>query len=71
VNLHCIFIFWIVGPTSGHVKYVPTITRRTISNTHSNYSDTKIYDMLLPLNTLDEFLILRFIDVKRIEYKDP
>jgi hypothetical protein len=26
--------------------------------------------ILLPLNTLDEFLVLRFIDAKRIHYKD-
>jgi hypothetical protein len=24
---------------------------------------------MLPLNTLDEFLVLRFIDIKRIQYK--
>jgi hypothetical protein len=28
VNLHCIFIFWIVGPTSGHAKSIPTVTKK-------------------------------------------
>jgi hypothetical protein len=42
----------------------------------SNYSynkicDEHIVDMLLPLNTIDEFLITRFIDVKRVHYNDP
>jgi hypothetical protein len=27
-------------------------------------------DMLLPLNTIDEFLITRFVNVKRVHYKD-
>jgi hypothetical protein len=26
--------------------------------------------MLLPLNTIDEFFITRFVDVKRVHYKD-
>jgi hypothetical protein len=41
----------------------------------SNYSYNKIYDeqtvyMLLPLNTIDEFLLTRFVDVKRAHYND-
>jgi hypothetical protein len=42
----------------------------------SNYSYNKIceehtVDMLLHSNTIDEFLITRSIDVKRVHYKDP
>jgi hypothetical protein len=56
-----------------HVKFVATIMKRIII---SNYSynkicDEHIVDMLLPLNTIDEFLITRFIDVKRVHYNDP
>jgi hypothetical protein len=45
-NLHFIFISWIVGPTSQHVKSVTTVTKRIISSTLSNYSDNMICDML-------------------------
>jgi hypothetical protein len=42
----------------------------------SNYSYKKIcdehmVDMLLPLNTIDEFLITGFIDIKRVHYNVP
>jgi hypothetical protein len=32
VKLHCIFISWIVGPTPGHIKSVPTVRKRIISS---------------------------------------
>jgi hypothetical protein len=42
----------------------------------TNYSYNKICDehtieMLLPSNTIDEFLIATFVDTKRVHYKDP
>jgi hypothetical protein len=59
--MHLIFIFWRVLPTLAHVSSVFTIKERIII---SNYSYNKIcvehtVDMLLPLNTIDEFLISR------------
>jgi hypothetical protein len=67
-----IFTKWIVDPTFGHVKYVVTVTKRIII---SNYIYNKICDKhivhkLLPLNTTDEFIITRFVDIKRVHYKD-
>jgi hypothetical protein len=61
------------GPTFLHVKFVTTVIKRIII---SNYSYNKIcdqhtVDMLLLLNTIDEFLITRSIDVKRVYYNDP
>jgi hypothetical protein len=42
----------------------------------TNYSYNQICDehtieMLLPSNTIDEFLITTFVDTKRVHYKDP
>jgi hypothetical protein len=70
--MHLIFMFWRVLPTLAHVPSIATVTERIII---SNYSYNKIcdenmIDMLLPLNTIDEFLISRFADVKRVQYKD-
>jgi hypothetical protein len=70
--MHLIFMFWRVMPTLDHVPCVATITERIISR---NYSYNKIYDehtidMLLPLNTVDEFLLGAFVDDKRAQYKD-
>jgi hypothetical protein len=70
--MHPIFVFWRVRPTLAHIPYVTTITERIII---SNYSYNKIcdehtVDILLPLNTIDEFLISIFVDVKRVQYKD-
>jgi hypothetical protein len=70
--MHLIFTMLIVDPTFGHIKFVVTVTKRIII---SNYSYNKIWDehmvdMLLPLNTIDEFLITRFVDVKRVHYKN-
>jgi hypothetical protein len=70
--MHLIFMFWQVLPTLAHVPSVATITKRIII---SNYSYNKIcdehtIDMLLPLNTIDEFLISRLFNVKRVQYKD-
>jgi hypothetical protein len=63
---------WQVLPTLAHVPSVAIVIERIIV---SNYSYNKIYDehmvdMLLPLNIFYEFLITRFIDVKRVQYKD-
>ena len=71
--MHDIFIIWIMDPILRHVKSVATVIKRIII---SNYNYNKIcdehtVDMLLPLNTIDEFLITRFVDVKRVHYKDP
>jgi hypothetical protein len=71
--MHLIFTTWIVDSTFGHVKYVINVTKRIII---SNYSYNKIYDedivdMLLLLNTIDEFLITRSVDVNNVHYKDP
>jgi hypothetical protein len=71
--MHFIFTMLIVDPTFGHVKSVATVTKRIII---SNYSYNKICDehtgdMLFPLNTIDEFLIIRLGVVKRVHYKDP
>jgi hypothetical protein len=56
--MYLIFMFWQVLPTLAHVPSVATITERIINN---NYSYNKIcdehtIDMLLPLNTINEFL---------------
>jgi hypothetical protein len=71
-NMHLCFILWQVFPTLAHVPYVATVTKRFMI---SNYSYNKIcdeytVDMLLPLNTIDEFLKTRLVDVKRVHYKD-
>jgi hypothetical protein len=70
--MHLIFIFWQVLPTLAHIPSMTIVTKRIII---SNYSYNKIceqhtIDMLLPLYTIDEFLITRFVDVKRVYYKD-
>jgi hypothetical protein len=70
--MHLIFMFWRVLPTLAHVPSVATVMEWIII---SNYNYNKIYvehkvDMLLPLNTIDEFLISRFVNVKRVQYKD-
>jgi hypothetical protein len=70
--MHLIFIFWQVLPTLPHVPSLANVTEGIII---TNYSYNKIcdehpVDMLLPLNTIDEFLICRFVDVKRVQYKD-
>jgi hypothetical protein len=59
------------APTLAHVPFVATIVERIII---SNYSYNKIchehtVDMLLPLNIIDELLITRFVDIKRVQYK--
>jgi hypothetical protein len=69
--MRAIFIVWQVLSTLAHAPSVATVTERVII---SNYSYNRIcdehtVDMLLPLNTIDEFLITRFIDVKRVQYK--
>jgi membrane-associated PAP2 superfamily phosphatase len=69
--MHLFFIFWQVFPTLVHIIFVATVSKRIIID---NYSYNKIYDehtvdMLLPLNTIEEFLITRFVDVKRVHYK--
>jgi hypothetical protein len=70
--MHLIFIFWQVLPTLAHIPSVVTITERIIISTYSynKICDEHTVDMLLSLNTIDEFLITRFIDVKRVLYKD-
>jgi hypothetical protein len=67
------FIFWEVLLTFFHVKYVVTITKRIIISNYSynKISDEHMIDMLLPLNTINEFIITRFVDVKRVHYNDP
>jgi hypothetical protein len=70
--MHLIFMFWRVCPTLAHVPFVATVMERIII---SNYSYNKIcdehtIDMLLSLNIINEFLITRFIDIKRVQYKD-
>jgi hypothetical protein len=72
VNMHLCFILWQVLPTLAHEPFVATVMERIMI---SNYSYNKIcdkytIDILLPLNTIDEFLITRFIDIKRVHYKD-
>jgi hypothetical protein len=62
----------IVDPTLGHVQFVTTGTKKI---TFSTYSYNKIYDeqsvdMLLPLDTINKFLVSRFIDVKKVQYKN-
>jgi hypothetical protein len=66
-------LIWQVDPTFSHGKSVATVMKRIII---SNYIYKKIcdehkVDMLLPLNTIDEFLITRFVNVKRVHYNDP
>jgi hypothetical protein len=69
--MHIFFMFWRVSPTLAHIPFVRIVTERIII---SNYSYNKIYDkhtvdMLFTLNTIDEFLVSRFIDVKRVNIK--
>jgi hypothetical protein len=71
--MHLIFTTWIVDSTFRDIKYVVNVTKRIII---SNYSynkicDEDIIDMLLLLNTIDDFFITRFINVNRVHYKDP
>jgi hypothetical protein len=40
-------------------------------DSYDKICDQHTVDMLLPLNTIDEFLITRFVDVNRVNYKDP
>jgi hypothetical protein len=65
-------MFWRVHPTLAHVPSVATITERIIISNYcyNKICDEHMVDMLLPLNTIDEFLISRFIDIKRVQYKD-
>jgi hypothetical protein len=70
--MHLFFIFWQVLSTLVHIPSVATIKKMIII---SNYRYNKIcdeytVDKLLPLNTIDEFLITRFVDVKMVHYKD-
>jgi hypothetical protein len=70
--MYLVIMFWQVLPTLAHVPSVATVMEKIII---SNYSYKKIcdehtVDILLPLNTIDELLISRFVDVKRVQYKD-
>jgi hypothetical protein len=70
--MHLIFMFWRVLPTLSHVPSVATVTKRVIisNSSYNKICDEHTVDILLPLNTIDEFLISRFVDVKRVQYKD-
>jgi hypothetical protein len=70
--MHLIFIFWQVIPTFFHVPSVATIMKWIIISSYSynKICDAHMVDMLLPLSTIDEFHITRFIDVKWAHYKD-
>jgi hypothetical protein len=48
---------------------VPTSVYPLSKYNYNTICDEHIVDMLLPLNTIDEFLINRIIDVKRVQYK--
>jgi hypothetical protein len=65
-------MFWRVLPTLAHLPFVATITKRIIIGNYSynRICDEHTVDILLPLNTVDEFLVSRFIDIKRVQYKD-
>jgi hypothetical protein len=70
--MHLYFILRQVLPTLARIPSAATVAKRIMI---SNYSYNKIcdehmVDMLLPLNTIDECFIARFIDVKRVHYKD-
>jgi hypothetical protein len=71
--MHDVFIFWIVDPTLGHVPFVTTVIKRIIISTYNynNIYDEQTVDMSLPLDTINKFLVSRFIDVKRVQYKNP
>jgi hypothetical protein len=70
--MHLIFMFWRVLPTLAHVPYVVTITERIIFTncSYNKICDEHMIDMLLALNTIDEFLISTIINVKGVQYKD-
>jgi hypothetical protein len=70
--MHLIFMFWRVYPTLPHVPSVATVMERIIISDYSyiKICDEHTVDILLPLNTIDEFLISRFIDVNKVQYKD-
>jgi hypothetical protein len=61
------------GLTFNHVKSVATVMKRIIISNYSynNICYEHMIDMLLTLNTIDEFLITRFVDAKMVHYKDP
>jgi hypothetical protein len=66
--MHLIFMFWRVLPTLAHVPFVSTVTER-ICDEHMIITRFVMNIRLicyLPLNTIDEFLVSRFIDVKRV-----
>jgi hypothetical protein len=70
--MHLFFIFWQVLPTFVQVPYVATILKRIIirNNSYNKICFEHTVDMLLPLNTIDEFMITRSVNVKRVQYKD-
>jgi hypothetical protein len=63
-NTHHFFIFWQMLPT--------LVMKMIIINNYSyiNICDGHTVDMLLPLNTIEDFPITRFVDVKRVHYND-
>jgi hypothetical protein len=68
-----IFRMSIVDPTFDHIKSLSTGMKRIIisNDSYNKMCDEYRVDIFLPLNTIDELLITRLLDVKRIHYKDP
>jgi hypothetical protein len=54
-----------------HVPSVANVTERMIiiKYNYNKMCDEHKVDMLLPLSIIDEFLITRFVDPKRVQYK--
>jgi hypothetical protein len=67
--MHLIFMFLDSVVQLGSLA---TVTERIIISNYSNNKicDEHMVDMLVPLNTIDEFCISRFVDVKRVQYKN-
>jgi hypothetical protein len=68
--MHIFFMIWRVSPTLAHIPFVRTVSERIIISNYSYNMNIQLICYLL-LNTIGEFLVSRFIDVKRVEYKDP
>jgi hypothetical protein len=68
--MHLIFMFLDSVVQLGSLA---TVTERIIISNYSNNKicDEHMVDMLLPLNTIDKFLVTRFVDVKMVHYNDP
>jgi hypothetical protein len=62
-------LLYVLESAVAHIPFIPTVTERrsslvTIVITRFMMNTRLIY--YLPMNTIDEFLVSRFIDIKRV-----